>query len=323
MLERKESDGAAHEGLEMKAQYSAAEVIDLLHLARHGMVDDDESLTYVNGSQPLMTLRDGRMADLFDHSPVFTSPFLGPKFFGLKRLARVYVPNDPDRMFRVGGRQEYEYQQTYLNNAPVEGIPNVNPRTTGDLWSFVNVPAGEKRQAPFSMAMSFFAIFQPDAVTDGKLSLAKVKLPRLAVNWSLAIKDDVSPVGRLQKTVDIETSVFINVFTLTPPLKAAVAPAFNPPARFPLNNNASRRVVFKTARLIPSEGYQDQFERIDLEPITHTFVAEAEAKYLIEVGLVQGVRCSAPLSFNETTKLLVEARTRVPLVSITTDRLPI
>jgi hypothetical protein len=298
-------------------------VIDLLHLAKHGMVDDDDSLDYVNGSQPLMTLRDGRMADLFDHGPVFTSPFLGPKFFGLKRLARVYVPNDPDRIFRVGGRQEYEYQQTYLNGAPVDGVPNVNPRTTGDLWSFVNLPAGEKRQTPFSMAMSFFAIFQPDAVTDGKLSIAKVKLPRLAINWSLAVNDDAAPVGLLQKTVDIETSVFINIFTMTPPLKAGVAPAFNPPARFPVSNNASRRVVFKTARLIPSEGYRDQFERIDLEPITHSFVAEAEAKYLIEVGLVQGVRCSAPLSFNETSKLLVDARTRVPLVSITTDKLPI
>ncbi|MBV5324277.1 MAG: hypothetical protein J0626_02850, partial [Rhodospirillaceae bacterium] len=88
----------------MKAQYSAAEVIDLLHLAKHGLVDDDESLVYVNGSQPLLALREGRKADLFDHSQAFTSPFLGPKFSGLRRLARVYVPNDPDRMFRVGGR---------------------------------------------------------------------------------------------------------------------------------------------------------------------------------------------------------------------------
>jgi hypothetical protein len=322
MLERKLIEAADNMADEMKAHYTPAEVLGLVELARAGLLDHDDSVSYVGGAAPLSHIMGGAGGLAFDISR-FTSPFLGGTPRAFRHLPRVYVPNDPDRAFFVGGpRQAYLYQQYYRDGAEVVPLQGFLPRTTGDIMSLVHVAANDLRTTPQDSAGAFLFAFKPEVETDGRLSLATIKLPALTLDWRLSVKDDHSIAALVQKRVDLESYIFINVFTVTS-LPQPAAPNFAPPPRFLINNFAHKRAVFKREQLIPSVGYQDRFEQIRIEPVAHTFPAEAGATYLIEVGLGQTALCSAPTRIDEKSRILLDARARIPLVRVTTDKLPI
>ncbi|MDY0873163.1 hypothetical protein [Dongia rigui] len=328
MLERKSTEaidktGAVHNVAdEMKAHYTPAEVLGLVELARAGLLDHDDSVSYVGGAAPLSHIMGGAGGLAFDVSR-FTSPFLGGTPRAFRRLPRIYVPNDANRGFVVGGpRQAYLYQQYYRDGAEVVPLQGFLPRATGDIMSLVHVGANDLRKTPLDNAGAFLFAFKPEVELDGRLSLATVKLPALSLDWRLSVKDDHSIAALVQKRIDLESFIFINVFTVAS-LPQPAAPNFAPPPRFPINGFAKKRAVFKSEQLIPSVGYQDRFEQIRIEPVTHTFPAEAGATYLIEVGLGQSALCSAPTQIDETSRVLLDARVRIPLVSVTTDKLPV
>lgn len=322
MLERKPNEGAHHPVPEMKAQYTPAEMLSLVDLARVGLLDHDDAVTFVGGAAPLSHVMGGHGGIDFDLSR-FTSPFVGTNPRAFRHLARVYVPNDPDRSFFVGGpRQEYLYQQYYHDGAEVVPLPAFQPRATGSIMSLVHIAANDLRTTPFESAGGFLFALKPELETDGRLSLATVKLPALTLDWRLSVKDDNSIAPLVQKTVDLESYIFINVFTVTS-LPQPAGPNFAPPPRFPINSFAQKRAVFRRERLIPSVGYQDRFEQIRIDPVTHTFPAEAGATYLIEVGLGQQALCSAPTKIDDKSRILLDARVRIPLVRVTTDKLPV
>jgi hypothetical protein len=316
MLERKITDYPQAQKIDMKEQYSAEEVVSLISLARAGMLDLGDGVEYAPGRAPTMTFRDGPAGGGLR----MRSPFTHPNPDLLKRLARVYQPNDAMRAFRVGGnRFEYQYQETLADGQQIE--PAGNPRSTGALMTNVFIPAGDKRERTFSSSSAFFITFSPTQSEDGRLSLAKVKLPALNITWAMKVTDSEPPVAFLSKFVDIQATMYMRAFLLLPPEQQPVPPRYAPPPRSPLVNNAPSALVFKEATLNRSTGYSTEREEIAFAPMTHNFVADSEAHYLIEIGLHHQATVRWPWPDPETSQIALSAWTDVDLVSITTQKL--
>lgn len=316
MLERKTSDDAHDHKNDMKAQYSAEEVLSLLSLERAGLLGADDGIAYAPGRDPMMTLRDGPAGGAFR----LRSPFLKPNLGALKRLARVYEPKDETRAFRIGGnRFEYQYQETLADGQQID--PAGNPRGTGALMTNIFIPAGDKTERTISSSSAFFITFNPTQSEDGRLCLANVKLPALNVVWSLRVTDNEPPVAFLTKFVDIQATMYIRAFLLLPPMQQPAPPRFAPPPRSPVVNNTPTELVFKTATLNRSTGYSTEREEIAFAPMTHSFVADAEAHYLIEIGMHHQATVRWPWPDPETSQVAISAWTDVNLASITTQKL--
>jgi hypothetical protein len=320
MLERKIAgyapDQKPDHKIDMKEHYSAEEVVSLVSLARAGMLDIGDSVQYAPGRAPTMTFRDGPASGGLRMRSPFTHP--NPELF--KRLARVYQPNDAMRAFRVGGnRFEYQYQETLADGQQI--APAGNPRDSGALLTNVFIPAGDKRERTFSSSSAFFITFNPTRSEDGRLCQANVKLPALNLIWTMRVTDSEPPFAFLSKFVDIHATMYMRAFTLLPPLQQPVPPLYAPPSRSPLVNNAPSALVFKETTLNRSTGYAAEREEIAFAPMTHSFVADAEAHYLIEIGMHQQATVRWPWPDPETSQIALSAWTDVNLVSITTQKL--